>query len=116
MGLLTREQASSETRRFVKHPIPFMPDTEVRIRSLKESEQSRFESVNISKAGKLNKAEIESSRRRFIALCLVDEDGNTYLKPEELDGDTRLTNWLYNACCEHCGIREQDQDALVGNC
>lgn len=114
--LLTPAQASSQVRRFREEPIPFVPDTHVRIRSLMESEQSRFESVNISKAGKLNKEQIESSRRRYIALCVVDDNGNPYLKPEDLDGDTRLTNWLYNLCCEHNGVREDDREALVGNC
>lgn len=114
--LLTREQTSSQARRYRVESVPLLSDTIVRIRSLMESEQSRFESVNINKAGKLNKEQIESSRRRYIALCVVDEDGNTYLRADDLDGDTRLTNWLYDVCCEHNGVREQDRDALVGNC
>ena len=116
MGLLTVEQSSSASRRFATLPVPFMPGTDVRIRSLLESEQSRFESVNVTKAGKLNRAEIETSRRRYVALCLVDADGNTTHKPEQLDGDARLMNWLYDVCCEHNGVREQDREALVGNC
>lgn len=116
MKLLSKEQTSSQSRRYHVEAVPFLEDTSVRIRSLKESEQSAFEAKHMTRAGKLNLEQIQNARRRYIALCVVDDQGNPYLSPEDLDGDTRLTNWLYDLCCNHNGVREQDREALVGNC
>lgn len=116
MALLTPQQTASQTRRFREEPIPFMLGVSVRVRSLFESEQSKYEASNISSGGKLNKEQLAMSRRRYVALCLVDEDGNPTHRTEDLDGDSRLLNWLYDLCCEHNGVREQDREALAGNC
>lgn len=116
MKLLSKEQTSSKSRRFRTEIVPFLDSTQVRIRSLMESEQSIFEAANMTRGGKLNIEQIQNARRRYIALCVVDDEGNPYLTPDDLDGDTRLTNWLYDICCEHNGVREQDREALVGNC
>lgn len=117
LDLLTEADVKAGQRRFAVHPVPMVDGKSVRIRSLFETEQSAFESRQVTSRGKLNTNELERGRRRYIALCVVNADGNPYLAEKSLEQwDSALVNWLYDRCCEHNGVREQDREALVGNC
>ena len=115
MSLLQPTQLSSG-RRVNEYVVPFLEDTTVRVRSLSEWEQSKFEAGQLTRSGKINKSAIEAGRRKYIALCLVNEHGDTYLTADQLEqADSRLVNWLYRTCCEHNGMNEDEQAELVGN-
>jgi len=114
-SLLSADQLRTKVR-FRSTDVPMLHGTSVRIRSLTEWQQSKFESKHIGRNGKPNKNAIEASRRDYIALCLVDEDGNAYLKASDLtESDSRLVNFLYRVCAEHNGLNEDEQDAVLGN-
>lgn len=57
------------------------------------------------------------ANRRFIALCLVDDEGNTIVadvsKLAELDAAD--SSHLYDECATHVGVNKQDLEDLVGN-
>lgn len=113
--LLSKDQLAP-TRRFKDVDIPFLENTRVRIRSLNEYEQSQFEAEHIGKNGKPSRSAIQASRRRYLALCLVDEDGNPYLQARDFrDADSRLVNYLYRVCAEHNGLSEDEQETILGN-
>jgi len=106
----------SNVRRYAEFDVPMVEGYRVRVRSLTESEQSRFEASQIKKNGNPNKAAIEASRRKYICLCLVNDENDPYMTPNELrEVDSRLVNFLFSACAEHNGLNDRDQDALLGN-
>lgn len=92
----------------------------IRIQSITEREFSDYQSAAMSKDGERVLAKkLKDSNRRFIAMCLVDADGNGILSIKDsinlADWDAGDTQYLYNACATHCGINAQDIEDLVKN-
>jgi len=113
--LLSVDQLGSG-RRFAEYDVPHVEGSRVRIQSLTEWEQSKFESAQLKRNGRPDKAAIESSRRKYICLCVVDDDGGTYLKPDDLrNADARVVNFLYRVCADHNGLNDDEQEAILGN-
>lgn len=91
----------------------------IRVRSLFEGELSDYQAA-LSAArdeGEYHKR-LKSANRRFMALCMADDNGNPIANLKEvgklsfLDGAD--STHLYTECAKHVGIRTQDLDALVG--
>lgn len=92
----------------------------VRIQSLTEREVSAFQAASLSKDGTgLKKSRVEDANRRFITLCLVDPAGNRILNEGHMarmaDWDSADTQFLYQECASHAGLKTDDLDALVKN-
>jgi len=92
----------------------------VRIQSLTEREVSAYQAASLSKDGtKIQKARIEDANRRFITLCLVDTAGNRILNEGHIarmaDWDSADTQFLYQECASHAGLKTEDLDSLAKN-
>ena len=120
-GLATLEQlvGSLTKRRYHVVPLPLAGLT-VRIQSITEREYSEYQSALVSSGGRgLRTARLQDANRRFIALCLVDGEGNRILSGKHV---ASLANWdaadaayLYDECAKHCGINQDDVEGLVKN-
>ncbi len=118
LGTFDQLIASGGKRRFKVVTLP-TSGLQMRIRSLTERELSTYQAANAVRDEKVREARLGTSTRRFIALCVVDGDGNMIVPANkigslaELDGADTLH--LYNECSAHCGISEEDMKELVGN-
>ena len=106
-------------RRYKIVTLPLLGLT-VRIQSINEREFSQYQAALVSSGGRsLRPSRMEDANRRFIALCLVDKDGNRMLSGKHI---ARLSEWdaadaafLYDECARHCGINQDDIEVLVKN-
>jgi hypothetical protein len=105
-------------RRFTHVTLPVCGLT-FRVRSLFEREMSNHQAGVISARGeKQYQQRLRTANRRFIALCLVDEEANPLVPDGEVgrlsELDSADTSHLYTECASHVGISTDDLDALVG--
>lgn len=118
MSLATKEALLGATKRRYR-TVPIEGVGEFRIRSLTERERSNYEASLLSKSGGVVRDKMLTSRRRLIALTLVDESGNLLLSEEDVerleDVDSSVTVMLWEAARDHCGFTEQDIEDAVGN-
>lgn len=109
--------ANGNDRRFKVESIPGLG--RVRIRSLKESERSKYEADLLDDDGDLDCDELRTAKRRLIVLTVVDGNGETLLSDRDVDAlgekDGAIFNALYKECAAFSGITESDLAALVGN-
>lgn len=107
-------------RRYKTETLPISCLT-VRIQSLTESELSRYEMAVVGTSDKAatRQARLEDAGRRLIILCLVDTAGNRILNETHskqlAEWDAADSNYLYNACASHVGLRRGDIEELVKN-
>ena len=107
-------------RRFKKlEPLP-ISGFRLRIRSLTERESADYQAKLVAKKGDgLRTERLKDANRRLIALCLVDEEGNTYVTPTMQaqlgNWDAADTGFLYDECANHCGLNKSDIEDLVKN-
>ena len=111
--------ATGGKRRFTTATTPIGGLT-FRIRSLMERELSSYQSViQAAPTDKSRQVRLAASNRRFIALCLVDKDGNLLVPADRVSDLTELdaadSAHLYEECVQHCGVSAADLDALVKN-
>ena len=90
-----------------------------RIRSLTELEKSRYEMAPRSR-GDLDRAQVLNAKRRLVALCLVDGEGNRILSDADVEQlrsiDGLVISRLFDACWDHCGFSKDDTvEDLVKN-
>lgn len=108
------------TRRHKYETLP-ISGLSVRIQSLTEAELSRYEMAVVGTSDKAiaRQARIEDAGRRLIVLCLVDTAGNRILNDSHnkllAEWDAADSNYLYNACAAHVGLRRSDIEELVKN-
>lgn len=109
-------------RRFVTKSLPWDPSQTITVRSLTEIEQSKFEAGLLQKkSGQIetNGDSLMVARRQYVALCLVDEDGQPLLTAEDIDAmanaDARLINFCNKVAQDHNGVEENEIETLVGN-
>jgi len=117
MALSTLDQLPT-ARRFkrITHPTFGL---EFRIRSLTEREKTRYELLSLpSSAANKTVEQKQVLKVELLALCLVDEEGNPYVKtPEQktslYDVDGAVTGWIYGECRDHCwpDLPESVEDA-----
>lgn len=92
----------------------------LRIQSITEKEFSAYQSASTSKKGdRLLPERLKDANCRFMALCLVDVEGNRILKTKD---SVKLSTWdagdtayLYNECASHCKINSEDIEDTVKN-
>ena len=106
-------------RRFTTATLPIGRQT-IRIRSLFERELSDYQAAIQAATGERERHNrLKAANRQFIAMCLVDSNGNRIVPANEVgrlaDLDAADSSHLYDACVEHCGINKQDLDDLVKN-
>lgn len=117
-SFLGRDQLLAKTkRRFSEATLP--DGDKVRIRSLTERERSKYESETLNKKGELNQAKLADAKRRLIAICVCDSEGNTILTADDVrsleEVDSAVTQTLYDAIRQHCGFDQRDVEELVKN-
>lgn len=120
-GYATKDElfSGAPARRFHSVTLP-VSKHKVRIRSITEREYSAYQAALVAANGrKLRTDRMEDANRRFIALCLVDGNGNQLLGKNEhnklSDWDAADSGYLYDECAKHCGINTDDIEGLVKN-
>jgi len=116
--LLTRSEiVRPAERRFAEYQLS--DGRSFRVRSLNESERSQWEADSVDAAGKPKRDRLLSARRRLICLTLVDEQGQPLLSYGDqallANQDGRTMEEVYRAAAKHCGIAENEVEALVKN-
>lgn len=117
-GLATRDSVlAASRRRFTEVVVP--GGSRVRIRSITEGERSDWESAMLDPRGRPKRAAMRRWKVGLIVLCVVDADGNPLFSAGDIDGlmqvDSAITNRLFDACQEHCGVSDDDVEALEKN-
>lgn len=115
----TREQFLAPTKRRYKDVhLPFKGIT-VRIRSLMEAEKEEYEAGLITAKAEYTRDTLQCARRRLIAYCLCDENGDQLLSLSDLDALKALDGadmaYLQEECQVHCGFKKGDIEGLVKN-
>lgn len=112
--------SSAPKRRFkTLAPLPVSGHV-LRIRSLTERELSAYHAATITQGGTgLKKARLEDANRRMIGQCVVDVEGNRLFTDAHLaklsEWDAADTQFLYNECASHVGIKTEDIEGLIKN-
>jgi hypothetical protein len=105
------------TRRYVT--VTIQDFGSVRIQSLSEREAADYDTQNLDQRGRWRKRLAAGARRRLIALCLVDADGNRLFTDSEADDladmDGRIADAIYEECVAHCGFRADQVEAAEKN-
>lgn len=118
-GYATRDQFLGAKRRRFRDVV--LPDgTKFRLQSITERERSEWESHLKVKRGQVTRESLTMMRARLIVRCVVDADGALVFRPDDaaemLSVDSAITNSLFEACQEHCGISDADVEGLEKNC
>lgn len=93
----------------------------IRIRSLTEDEIADFQgSLWKADGTRLDRVKLSHSDRRFIILCVVDAEGNQLLNDSHVrilgKWDRADTQYLYDECSSHVGMKPSDIEVLSKNC
>jgi len=130
-GFLSRDELLAKcARRYVQVPLP--DGSSVRIQSLSEKELAEFEAEVIStpkpkrdravdRMVDVRRERMIDSRRRLIAICLVDAEGKRIFTSSnrDLDAigqlDAAITNIIADACRAHIGADEDYFKELAKN-
>lgn len=120
-GIATAEDlfAAGGKRRFDIVVLP-VSGLRVRIRSLFERELSNYQAkIQSSRGEQERQNRLAAANRQYIALCVVDGDGNPILDPKQVgriaEWDSADSSFLYEACAKHCGTTTDDLDSLIKN-
>lgn len=119
MSLLTRtELLGRKARRYTTVDVP--GGGKVRIRSLTEAERSRYELSAIDpKTNEWSRKAAAGSRRRLVALCVVDGDGNQLLTEADVvdlaEVDAAVVDRIFDAARDWNGFTKRDIDELEKN-
>lgn len=108
VGLVTREQLLGATaRRYIQFPVPGLSG-EVRIQSLTEKEKAEWEASTLDKNGVVSKDKLKASRRKLVAMVVVDAEGKLVLTDDDVKAleaiDGNITNAIQFQAQAHCGI------------
>lgn len=119
-GLANVDQLFRPMMRRYKYVVLPVSGNRMRIQSLTEREVSGFQAATIANSGTtLKKSRLEDANRRFIILCSVDDAGNRMLNDSHIaklaEWDAADTNFLYNECANHAGLKTEDIEGLVKN-
>ena len=101
-------------RRYREVTLPVQGGT-VRLRSMSQLDRERYQAAIYQGDAVRSDAE-----RRLVAACLVDADGDLMLTSDDdvralRELDAQDMGVLYEACLSHCGFRQRDIEAMVGN-
>lgn len=91
----------------------------VRIRSLFEGEKEAYEAGLLNAKGDVTKDTVLNARRRLIAMCLVDADGERLLSDADVEAMKQLDPAdmaaLQEQCQILCGFKNSDIESLTKN-
>ena len=115
--MLTREQLLGSFQRRYR-TVDTLIGT-LRIQNLNEGEKSLWQDANYSKEGKLIDGWLGKSRRRLLAACLVDENGDLLLQQDDVarlrEVDSGVVAQVAEACSEHIGLPLAEKQELEKN-
>jgi hypothetical protein len=130
MGVMTRDQILGTPKAgFTEIDLGDLPGWgAVRIKDLTAGERDRIEAscvverLVIGKGGKRKlkkETSLEGIRAKFVAACVVDENGLPIFRPEDVTAISELNakaiDRIFTAIQERNGLREEDLDELAGN-
>lgn len=105
--------------RYETATLPWDPTRAIRVRSLPDRVQSKYELENLSEDGSPNAERLQTAKRRLVALTMVDADGKTFLTEADVkameDTDGKLISFAFNLAQKHCNIEQASKEALVKN-
>lgn len=118
-ALATREQfLKPAKRRFLDVRLPIAGIT-VRIRSMFEREKEEYEARLLNSKGDVTRDSMLNARRRLIAYCLCDEDGERLLSDADIESMRDLDGadlaFLQEQCQSFVGFKSGDIEGLVKN-
>lgn len=91
----------------------------VRIRSLFEGEKEAYEAGNRDKSGEITNESAKASRRKLIALCVCDSEGNRILSDADIDAMKEMDGtdiaYLQDECLAFCGFKKVSVEELTKN-
>lgn len=116
MKLLTKDQIlGADDREATEIEVPEWDGT-VRVMSMTAKDRDDFETSMIDKNGKAQK--LTNFRAKFIAKCVVDEEGSPMFTPADLGAlgskSGAVIGRLFDACRSVNGMTEEDVAELEG--
>ena len=119
MTLITREQLLNPLpTRIEKVEIEEMGG-HVFVKSLSEQQRTEFEMSLMKGNGNLSRKSLASGRRRLVALCVCDKDGNCLLTEDDAkrlaEQSAAVVDRLYAIAQQLCGLKDDDLETLVKN-
>ena len=93
---------------------------DVRLRSLSGRERDEFESSTMKLKNGKQEQDMDNFRARFVALCIVDEDGKRIFVTKSEIGilgskSVSALQRLFNKASEMNGMSEDDVEAMAGD-
>ncbi|MFZ5829822.1 MAG: hypothetical protein ACOY3P_07030 [Planctomycetota bacterium] len=118
--LASVDQLLRPARRRYKELVLPVSGLKVRLQSLTEREVQQYQLATVSQTGTgLKRSRLEDAARRLLVLCLVDSAGNRILGEQHLqqlaEWDAADSNFLYQECAAHAGLKTEDIEGLVKN-
>lgn len=120
MALLSRDAIFGANDR--KYEVVHVPEWggDVRLQSLSAKERDSFEASTVKTKNGKQEPDTENFRARFVALCVVDEDGKQIFKSRQEiailgSKSASALQRLFNKASEMNGMSEQDVEDLAGD-
>lgn len=118
-GYATRDIFLTPATRRIKEIIVPGRNLKMRIRSLLEGEKESYEASLVTAKAEYTRETLLNARRRLVALCLCDENGNRILQDADIDAMKQLDGaelaYLQEQCQQHVGFKAGDIEGMVKN-
>lgn len=118
-GYASRVDFLAPAKRRIKDVMLPVKKIKLRIRSLFEGEKEAYEAGLMTAKGDTTRDTLLNARRRLIALCLCDENGERILSDADLDSMKSLDGadmaYLQEECQTFVGFKSGDIEGLVKN-
>jgi hypothetical protein len=104
-------------RRFTTVQVPQL-EASFRIQSLNEKERSSLEALFNGYGTKLpEEARLALAKKRLVALCLIDDEGNRLITDDQIDSidglDGDVVNTLFLAASQHINLGGSSAEAVA---
>ena len=119
MTLLTKDQIlGADDRDSIEVDVPEWGGS-VRIAAMTACERDAFEASMIDTKGKGDAKRLQNFRARFVASCIVDEDGNRLFSNKDIvdlgKKSSAPISRLFDECRKLNGMTDEDVEELEGN-
>ena len=114
--LLTKDQILGADDRETKTISVKQWGGDVKISTMTAADRDAFEASMIPEKGKDKTKQLENFRARFVARCVVDDEGNTIFSHKDMvelgRKSASVLSTLFEACRELNGMTDADVDEL----
>jgi hypothetical protein len=119
MTLLSKDQILQSTDREFRDVHVEQWGGSVRISTMTAADRDAFEATMIPEKGKDKAGQLANFRARFVAKCLVDEEGNLVFSPKDVlelgRKSASVLSFLFEQCRELNGMTDKDVEELEKN-